>query len=293
MRLIRSADKGLEQTEHPLTAARLVNDALMRGRLTIDGLNQIGSQSRITSDSEIVEAVRRGDLLLVRPHSSSWGGGSMPRPSPAPEPVHIAQDHWPLPKPRDDLVFAKSYIAENWCRTDAGTTTEPASNFGQIMVAGAMLFPSASTAIATALGADLALGRMAGGGILQQRLNWVIRGAGGPASVFLMGMLPAKMADGTLYLVFARPFGGDHSYHPAPKELTAFPEAKRAKQMSSVQGGGNKRSRWKDRKGKIYEWDYENGRVELYSKQGKHLGEFNPETGEQTKDAEPGRTTPK
>jgi hypothetical protein len=56
---------------------------------------------------------------------------------------------------------------------------------------------------------------------------------------------------------------------------------------------GKKRKRWKDRKGRIYEWDYENGRIELYDKQGKHLGEFNPDTGERTKDAEPGRTTPK
>ncbi|MGH8330279.1 MAG: S-type pyocin domain-containing protein [Pseudomonas fluorescens] len=294
------------------------------------------------------------------------------------------------------------------------------------MVAGAMLFPSASTAVATALGADLALGRMAGGGILQQRLNWAIRGAGGPASIFILGMLPSKMGDGTLhtdtqlrsmthaptrvrfqfrrdaegalqvycihttasgddtvrtvqttwnadktaleaklngitilwtpqrgplgqmppliypdsngeqlgtilvhpipdntdsqieglpgedittddcilvfpvdtglkslYVVFARPIGGDYSYHPAPKTLPAFPDATRAKQMSSVQGGGKKRSRWKDRKGRIYEWDYENGRIELYDKQGKHLGEFNPDTGERTKVAEPGRTTSK
>ncbi|MFJ2283426.1 S-type pyocin domain-containing protein [Pseudomonas sp. NPDC087803] len=76
---------------------------------------------------------------------------------------------------------------------------ESATNFGKIMVAGAMLFPSASTAVATALGADLALGRLAGGGILQQRLNWAIRGAGGPASVFILGMLPTRMGDGTLH----------------------------------------------------------------------------------------------
>lgn len=294
------------------------------------------------------------------------------------------------------------------------------------MVAGAMLFPSASTAVATALGADLALGRMAGGGILQQHLNWAIRGAGGPASVFILGMLPTKMGDGTLhtdtqlrrmthaptrvrfqfrrdaegalqvygihttasgddtvrtvqvnwnadktameaklngitilwtpqrgplgemppliypdssgeqlgtilvhpipdntdsqieglpgedittddcilvfpvdtglkslYVVFARPIGGDHSYHPAPKGLTAFPDAVLSPSKSSVKGGGHKRKRWKDRKGRIYEWDYENGRVELYDKQGKHLGEFDSDTGERAKDAEPGRTTPK
>jgi hypothetical protein len=294
------------------------------------------------------------------------------------------------------------------------------------MVAGAMLIPSASTALATALGADLALGRMAGGGIMQRGLSWALRGAGGPASIFILGMLPAKLDDGTLYtdnqlrnmthaptrvrfqfrrdaegalqvygihttaagddtvrtvqatwnadktametklngitilwtprrsglvqmpplvypdnnggrlgtilvhpipegtdsqieglpgedittddcilvfpadtglsslyVVFARPIGGDHSYHPAPKGLTAFPDAALSPSKSSVKGGGHKRKRWKDRKGRIYEWDYENGRVELYDKQGKHLGEFNPDTGERTKDAEPGRTTPK
>jgi hypothetical protein len=63
MRLIRNADKGLEQTESPSTAARLVNDALMRGRHNIHGLANFGSHSRISSDSEIVEAVRKGQLL--------------------------------------------------------------------------------------------------------------------------------------------------------------------------------------------------------------------------------------
>ncbi|HEX4549774.1 S-type pyocin domain-containing protein [Pseudomonas sp.] len=127
---------------------------------------------------------------------ASWGWWPAPE---APEPAYIEKDEWPTPKPREDQVFAKSCTPGNWCRTDAGTATEPASNFGKIMVAGAMLFPSASTAVATALGADLALGRMAGGGILQQRLNWAIRGAGGPASVFVLGMLPTRMGDGTLH----------------------------------------------------------------------------------------------
>ncbi|WP_237886210.1 S-type pyocin domain-containing protein [Pseudomonas sp. PGPR40] len=200
MRLIRNADKGLEQTESPSTAAQLVNYALMRGRHNIDGLADFGSHSRISSDSEIVEAVRKGDLLLVKERFASSGGGFIARSAPAPEPVYIPpKDPWPQTKPRDDQVFAKSCIPDNWCSTDAGTALEPASNFGKVMVAGAMLFPSASTAVATALGADLALGRMAGGGILQQRLNWAIRGAGGPASVFILGMLPTKMGDGTLH----------------------------------------------------------------------------------------------
>ncbi|WP_085707545.1 S-type pyocin domain-containing protein [Pseudomonas sp. B35(2017)] len=126
----------------------------------------------------------------------SWATWS---PPPPPEPVYIEKDEWPTPKSPEDQVFAKSCTANNWCRTDVGTAAEPSSNFGKVMVAGAMLFPSASSAVATALGADLALGRMAGGGILQQRLNWAVRGAGGPASVFILGMLPARMGDGTLH----------------------------------------------------------------------------------------------
>lgn len=86
---------------------------------------------------------------------------------------------------------------------------------------------------------------------------------------------------------------GDHSYHPAPKGLTAFPDAMRDKSKSGVQGGSKKRTRWKDSKGRIYEWDSQHGAVEMYDKQGKHLGEYNPETGVQTKPAKSGRTTPK
>jgi hypothetical protein len=85
----------------------------------------------------------------------------------------------------------------------------------------------------------------------------------------------------------------DHKYHQAPKGLTAFPDAVKDKPRSNVQGGGGLRKRWKDRKGRIYEWDSQHGAVEMYDKQGKHLGEFDPETGEQTKPAKPGRTTPK
>lgn len=61
------------------------------------------------------------------------------------------------------------------------------------------LLPSASEAIALAIGADAGLARIAGGGIMQQRMTWAIRGAGGPVSIFIMGMLPAKMGDGTLH----------------------------------------------------------------------------------------------
>lgn len=75
-------------------------------------------------------------------------------------------------------------------------------------------------------------------------------------------------------------------YHPAPKLLPAFPDARPAQPKTPVQGGGGLRARWKDDKGKIYEWDYQHGEVERYDKTGKHHeGQFNPETGEQTKPA--------
>ncbi|PSS59020.1 colicin E3/pyocin S6 family cytotoxin [Pseudomonas sp. BBP2017] len=352
---------------------------------------------------------------------ASWAAWAKPS---VPEPVYVPKDEWPSPKERTDQVFAKSCVPENWCRTDAGTAVEPVSNFGAVMVVGSMILSSPSNVIALTIGADAGLGRIAGGGIMQQRMTWAIRSAG-PAGVFIMGMLPAKMGDGTLhtdeqlrsmskattrvrfqfrrdaegvlqiygihtgtsghssvrtvqvkwnatktaleaelngftilwtpphsssrippliypddsgkqldsilvhpipentdsqieglpgddittddcilvfpektglkslYIVYAKPLGGDHSYHPAPKGLTAFPDAVRDSPKSSVQGGGKKRSRWKDRKGKIYEWDSQHGAVEIYDKQGNHLGEFDPDTGEMTKPPKPGRTTPR
>ncbi|MCF4998335.1 detoxification-like protein [Pseudomonas syringae] len=85
---------------------------------------------------------------------------------------------------------------------------------------------------------------------------------------------------------------GDHGYHPAPKGLSAFPDAVKVDFKTRVQGGGARR-RWKDGKGRIYEWDCQHGAVEMYDKQGKHLGEFDPITGEQTKPAKPGRKVEK
>lgn len=344
------------------------------------------------------------------------GGASWTPWNPPPEPVRgptPMPERWPAPKERTDKVFSKSCTGE-WCSTDAGTEVEPASNFGAIMMAGAMLLPSASDAIAAALGADMGLGRMAGGGIMQRSHTWLLRGAGGPASLFILGMLPAKMGDGTLYtddelrnltqattrvrfqlrrdaegelqiygihskasgddsvrtvqarwnadksameahlngitilmtprrgrhgtleplvypensdarlgtilvhpipddtdsqleglpgdditaedcilvfpadsglrsmyVVYARPFNGDHGYHQPPKELAAFPEAVLGRRK------GNRR-RWESKK-RVYEWDYQHGAVEVYDKQGNHLGEFDAETGEQTGEARPER----
>jgi hypothetical protein len=104
----------------------------------------------------------------------------------------------------------------------------------------------------------------------------------------LIVTFPAEAGLDPLYIVF-----NAHYYHPAPNDLIAFPDAKPVRAKSSVQGGGKKRNRWKDSKGRIYEWDSMHGRVELYNKQGKHMGEFDPISGHQTKPATPGRKTPK
>jgi hypothetical protein len=45
-----------------------------------------------------------------------------------------------------------------------------------------------------------------------------------------------------------------------------------------------------DQAGRIYEWDYQHGRVEIYDAHRRHLGEFDADTGEQTGPAIRGRT---
>ena len=89
----------------------------------------------------------------------------------------------------------------------------------------------------------------------------------------------------------------DHKYHVAPRgkpPLLAFPDAKTAKKRTPVKGGGTLRSRWKDSKGRIFEWDSQHGTVEMYDRSGRnHLGEFDPVSGEQTKPADPTRKVEK
>jgi hypothetical protein len=71
-------------------------------------------------------------------------------------------------------------------------------------------------------------------------------------------------------------------YIPPPKTLPGFPDAKRVKSKSQ-------RARWLLPDGDILEWDSLHGKVERYDKRGKHKGEFDPETGKQTKPADPSR----
>lgn len=103
-------------------------------------------------------------------------------------------------------------------------------------------------------------------------------------------VFPADSGVKPVYIVLSR--ARDHAYYDHPKTLPAFPDAVRVKSKSSVQGGGKRRARWVDRKGRIYEWDYKSNAVEKYDKLGTtHLGEFNHITGEQTGPAEPDRRT--
>jgi hypothetical protein len=78
-------------------------------------------------------------------------------------------------------------------------------------------------------------------------------------------------------------------YHPAPKTLPGFPKAKPVKPKTGM-GGGKKRKRWKNDDGDILEWDYQHGKIERYNDKGKHKGEFDPDTGKETKAADPKRT---
>lgn len=76
---------------------------------------------------------------------------------------------------------------------------------------------------------------------------------------------------------------------PAPNTPKAFPKLERVKPKTAVQGGGALRKRWKDKDGNVYEWDSQHGRLEKYDKRGRHQGEFDPDTGKQTKPADPSR----
>lgn len=94
-------------------------------------------------------------------------------------------------------------------------------------------------------------------------------------------VFPAESGVKPVYIVI-NSRAGDHEYHPPPDFLPAFPDAKVVGRKTAVQGGGAKRKRWKTAKGFILEWDSMHGAVEKYDARGKHIGEFDPDTGEPT-----------
>jgi len=65
--------------------------------------------------------------------------------------------------------------------------------------------------------------------------------------------------------------------------LLGFPEAELTNPKTPRSEGGGLRKRWRDRSGRIYEWDYQHGTVEVYNRRGRYIGEFDPSTGEQLK----------
>ncbi|RAJ29635.1 RHS repeat-associated protein [Kitasatospora sp. SolWspMP-SS2h] len=76
---------------------------------------------------------------------------------------------------------------------------------------------------------------------------------------------------------------------PPPRGgLPGFPGANRVSPKTPVQGGGGLRPRWEDGR-HIYEWDSQHGEIEKYNKQGKHLGAYDPVSGQQLKGPDPGR----
>ncbi|MFZ5957380.1 S-type pyocin domain-containing protein [Pseudomonas knackmussii] len=187
----------------PHTAQELVGQALRNERHRLKGLDQLGYYGQFPRDADIVDAVRSGEWLLLQdePVLVSSGGFKQPRPEPEERPIYIKEDYWPLPKPREDLVFAKSCEIRNWGRTCAGSKVESAEHFGSAMLCGAVAIPASATTAINA-GAETALARIAGGGILQRGYTWALRGLGAassPASLFILGMLPARLNDDTFY----------------------------------------------------------------------------------------------
>lgn len=74
---------------------------------------------------------------------------------------------------------------------------------------------------------------------------------------------------------------------PPPERLPGFLDAVRVRRKGSYAGG--LRQRWQDPHGRIYEWDYQHGTVEIYDARGRHQGEFDPHTGQTVGPRERGR----
>ncbi|MCD7039724.1 S-type pyocin domain-containing protein [Pseudomonas sp. MAFF 311095] len=101
-------------------------------------------------------------------------------------------------------------------------------------------------------------------------------------------VFPVESGVRPLYVVVNEPRKGlknpDLGYHPAPRteDITGFPGLIEQKRKTRKRNGGGLRERWKDAKGKkLFEWDSEQGELEVYRYSDvKHLGSFDPYTGE-------------
>lgn len=109
--------------------------------------------------------------------------------------------------------------------------------------------------------------------------------AGAAAIGVATDLQPLLAANPTQFNASTKPGGNNHNYVPPPKGgLPGFPKARPVKKV-----GPRYRQRWEDNDGNLYEWDYQHGTVEKYSKNGKHLGEYDANSGTQTKPPETGR----
>lgn len=101
-------------------------------------------------------------------------------------------------------------------------------------------------------------------------------------------VFPVESGVRPLYVVVNEPRKGlknpDYDYFPAPKteDITGFPGLIEQKRKTRKRNGGGLRERWKDAKGRrLFEWDSEQGELEVYRYSDvKHLGSFDPYTGE-------------
>ena len=109
MRLIKRSDPRARNAEPSYSAEATVRRALESNRSSLEGLNELLRDNyTINSNRDILDAVRNGDWVLVEnSFNSGWSGG-FSHPASEPEPVYIQEDRWPDPKPRTDLIFAKS-----------------------------------------------------------------------------------------------------------------------------------------------------------------------------------------
>jgi RHS repeat-associated protein len=121
-----------------------------------------------------------------------------------------------------------------------------------------------------------------GGGVPLHRTTWLDK---------VLASVNTEIALAVNVIVFVEELRQDLlKMVPPPKTLAGFPGTRPVRPKTAVQGGGPLRRRWVDEAGGIYEWDSRHGAVERYDKRGKHLGEFDAETGEQTKPPVKGRT---
>lgn len=112
---------------------------------------------------------------------------------------------------------------------------------------------------------------------------------GAQMSSSMLADMARALSSGDLQVVYNEK-GSDQKYFPAPKKPEQIVGIPGLKKGVAVAG----RPRWYDEKGNIYEWDFQHGALEKFDKTGKkHLGEFDPKTGEQNKPGKPGRTTKK